>query len=103
MFAAWTLSARVLLRAAIAVTVTFGTLARAGTGLARPARAACLGSEGRIAFVRNGNIYSILASGSGLHLLAGGGRNSGPRWSPNGSRLAYLDNGRRLGAGARPR
>ena len=82
-----------LSRAAIAVAVTLGVLILAGTGPTRPARAAYLGSDGRIAFVRNGNVYSIQPSGSGLHLLAGGGHNSGPRWSPNGSKLAYLDNG----------
>ncbi len=93
MFAAWTPAPRGLSRAAIAAAVTLGAIALAGAGLARPARAAYPGSEGRIAFVRNGNIYSIQPSGSGVHLLAGGGRDSGPRWSPNGSRLAYLDNG----------
>src|ERR1022692_284777 len=93
MFAAWTLGPRGLSRAAVAVAVTLGALALAGTGPARPARAAYLGSEGRIAFVRNGSIYSIQPSGSGSHLLAGGRHDSGPRWSPNGSRLAYLDNG----------
>src|ERR1022692_1561478 len=95
MFAAWTSHPSRVSRSAVAgaVAVTLGALAAAGTGLARPARAAYLGSEGRIAFVRNGNIYSILPSGSGSHLLAGGGHNSGPRWAPNGSRLAYRDNG----------
>lgn len=62
----------------------------AGTGIAR---AAYLGSEGRIAFVRHGDIYSIKPTGTGQRLLAGGGHDSGPRWSPNGSRLAYLDHG----------
>ena len=70
-----------------------GALALAGVGLAGPARAAYLGSEGRIAFVRSGDIYSIEPTGAGLRLLAGGGHDSGPRWAPNGSRLAYLDDG----------
>jgi hypothetical protein len=51
------------------------------------------GSEGRIAFVRHGDIYSISPSGTGLRLLAGGGHDSGPRWSPDGRRLAYVDAG----------
>jgi len=89
--------ARAPLPALAAVTViALGGLGVAGTGLpvlTGTARAAYAGSEGRIAFVRGGDIYSILPSGSGLRLLAGGGHNSGPRWSPNGQRIAYTDGG----------
>ena len=60
---------------------------------ATPARAAYPGSDGRIAFVRNGDIYSVAPSGTGLRLLAGGGQDAAPRWSPNGTRIAYLDKG----------
>lgn len=86
-----------------AANVMVACLGLAGVGLAanvlprtelagaRPA--AYMGSEGRIAFVRHGDIYSIEPSGSGLRLLAGGGHDAGPRWSPNGSKLAYLDGG----------
>jgi hypothetical protein len=58
-----------------------------------PASASYLGSEGRIAFVRHGDIYSISPSGTGLRLLASGGQDSGPRWSPDGRQLAYVDGG----------
>jgi dipeptidyl aminopeptidase/acylaminoacyl peptidase len=78
-------------RAAGALAV--GALALTGVGLAGPARAAYLGSEGRIAFVRSGDIYSIEPTGAEVRLLAGGGHDSGPRWAPNGSRIAYLDDG----------
>ena len=67
--------------------------ALAAAGLSGTARAAYLGSEGRIAFVRDGSIYSIKPSGVGLRLLASGGRDSGPRWSPDGQQIAYVDAG----------
>jgi hypothetical protein len=75
-------------RAAIAGTIAAGSLLAAGA-----AHAAYPGSGGRVAFVRNGNVYSIKADGTGLRTLATGGHDSGPRWSPQGTRIAYLDRG----------
>ena len=54
---------------------------------------AYIGSDGRIAFVRKGNIYSVKPNGKGLRRLTRSGGASGPRWSPNGAQLAYLDRG----------
>lgn len=65
----------------------------AATGLAGSALAAYPGTEGRIAFVRGGNIYSITPTGTGLRQLTSDGRDLGPRWSPDGKRLAYIDAG----------
>jgi WD40-like Beta Propeller Repeat len=64
-----------------------------GIGHAGTARASYPGADGLIAFVRGGDIYTIKADGLGLRRLAGNGHDSGPRWSPNGSRIAYLDSG----------
>ncbi len=61
--------------------------------LAGTAQAAYRGSEGRIAFVRGGNIYTIEPDGTGLKQLTTGKSDSGPRWSPNGTRIAYLHDG----------
>jgi dipeptidyl aminopeptidase/acylaminoacyl peptidase len=76
---------------------TLGAVSMAWASLvaltAGPASASYLGSEGRIAFVRNGDIYSITPAGAGLRLLASGGHDSGPRWSPSGKKLAYVDGG----------
>jgi hypothetical protein len=73
------------------------TTALVGIGSAGTAQAAYPGSDGLIAFVRNGNIYTVnpesTAPSSTVVRLTRGGRDSGPRWSPNGLRLAYLDNG----------
>lgn len=60
---------------------------------ANAAPAAYPGSDGRIAFVSKGNIFTILPSGKGLAKLTSLGHASGPRWSPNGARLAYLYRG----------
>ena len=51
------------------------------------------GGDGRIAFVRDGNIYSIEPAGSGLRELTRAGYASGPRWSPDGKQLAYVYRG----------
>ncbi len=95
--------------AARAVAVT--AILAAGTGLAvqaaYPAGAASApqagsprmvpqaypGSEGLIAFVRNGNVYTINPAGTGLAQLTKGGHDSGPRWSPDGAQIAYIHRG----------
>ncbi len=64
-----------------------------GAGHTGRAQASYPGADGLIAFVRAGNIYTIKANGPGLHRLTSGGHDSGPRWSPDGSRIAYLDRG----------
>ena len=55
--------------------------------------AAYPGSDGRIAYVHGGNIYSvefkpITPFAFGRKRLTRAGHASGPRWSPNGARLA---------------
>ncbi len=73
------------------------TAALLSIGVAGTAQAAYPGSDGLIAFVRNGNIYTInpesATPGSTVDRLTRDGHDSGPRWSPNGLRLAYLDKG----------
>lgn len=68
-----------------------------GIGFAGTAQAAYPGTDGLIAFVRNGNIFTInpqsATPASTTVRLTTGGRDSGPRWSPDGNRIAYLDRG----------
>lgn len=66
-------------------------------GLTGTARAAYAGADGLIAFVRHGNIYTINpespSPGSTVRRLTRDGHDSGPRWSPDGKHIAYLDRG----------
>src|SRR5262245_35810933 len=78
-------------RTAIVSTVLLG--ASVGALLIGPAQASYPGTDGRIAFVRHGNIYTIRTDGTGLTKLTSDGHDSGPRWSPHGQQIAFLDNG----------
>lgn len=75
-----------------AALITLG--GSAGLPAATAAPAAYHGSaEGLIAFVRGGNVFTIKPDGTGLRQLTTDGRSGGPRWSPDGTRLAYVDRG----------
>lgn len=78
-------------------SAVLATGALVGTGFAGIAQAAYPGSNGLIAFVRNGDIYTInpesTTPSSTVVRLTHDGHDSGPRWSPNGLQLAYLDKG----------
>ena len=65
------------------------------TGLSSAAQAAYRGGNGLIAFVRAGNIYTVNPAhlAGSLVKLTTDGRASGPRWSPNGKQIAYIDRG----------
>jgi len=87
----------------VAVTAGAAALAAVGaplTGIAPAgaAMAAYPGSDGRIAYVHGGNIFSVEFKPAppfafGRKQLTRGGHASGPRWSPDGARLAYLYRG----------
>lgn len=54
-----------------------------------PAGATYPGSNGRIAFVRAGDIYTVTATGTGLTRLTTTGNNANPAWSADGQRIAF--------------
>ncbi len=76
-----------------AMTSSVSAIAAHPSPAVKPSPSAYLGSDGRIAFVRNGNIGSIKPNGTGLRKLTNRGHASGPRWSPNGTKLAFIDRG----------
>ena len=87
----------------VAVAAGAASLAAVGAPLIGLAPAGAVpqaypGSDGRIAYVHGGNIFSIEFKPTppyavGRKRLTGAGHASGPRWSPNGARLAYLYRG----------
>jgi hypothetical protein len=80
-----------------AAPAALATAALLSVGFAGTAQAAYHGTDGLIAFVRHGNIYTInpesATPSTTIVRLTRGGHNSGPRWSPNGRKLAFLDSG----------
>src|SRR5688572_10329048 len=66
------------------------TAALLAATLQAPARATFPGRDGRIAFVRSGDIYSIRADGTGiLRLTAGAATDGNPVWNPAGTHIAF--------------
>jgi Tol biopolymer transport system component len=77
-----------LLAATAAALLT--TLVLVVTADQQAANATSSGRNGRIAFNRGGDIYTVKSDGTGLKRLTRyGGGASNPQWSPNGNRLLY--------------
>lgn len=58
--------------------------------VASPARATFPGVNGKIAFSRNGAIFTIEPDGSNVTRLTRRDSNFNPAWSPNGRRIAFV-------------
>jgi hypothetical protein len=84
-------------------SAVLATAALLGISVPGIAQAAYTGSDGLIAFVRHGNIYSInpqtTTPSSTIVRLTRGGHDSGPRWSPNGRYVAFVKTKKGVGYG----
>lgn len=65
--------------------------------LAVPAAASYAGGNGKIAFIRDGDLWTVNPNGAGETRLTTTGDNAHPRWSPDGLRIAF--DSRRSGSG----
>src|SRR3954468_2578990 len=77
-------SMRRLILAAAPAPAIITTLAAA------PANAAYVGHEGKIAFVRSNQIYTVAKTGGSVTKLTNSAKNYRPKWSPDGGRIAYV-------------
>jgi Tol biopolymer transport system component len=66
--------------------------------LATPASATYAGGDGRLAFVRGQQIFTVAPSGGPATKLTRDGKNFRPKWSPDGKRIAFIH---QTAAGAR--
>lgn len=55
-----------------------------------PASAAFPGTNGRLAFSRNGNVFTIDPDGTDPARITGTGNDWGPTWSPDGGSIAFV-------------
>jgi Tol biopolymer transport system component len=60
------------------------------SGLATPASATSAGGDGRLAFVRGQQIFTVAPSGGTGQQLTSDGKNFRPKWSPDGKRIAFI-------------
>ena len=80
-------------RAARTVFLAWIVMAAGVVGLAAgvaPADATYAGRDGRIAFVRSDQIYTMSSSGASVKKLTSSGKNYRPKWSPDGRRISYI-------------
>ena len=85
-------------------------LGTSATAAATASRGADTGQDGRIAFVRANQLYSMNRFGGDVRQLTRSGRNYRPAWSPDGRRISFIHEagGRKdvwvmAAGGARPR
>jgi dipeptidyl aminopeptidase/acylaminoacyl peptidase len=61
-----------------------------GVGMTAPANATASGAEGKIAFVRANQIYTMTKTGGSVTALTTSAKNYRPKWSPDGKHIAFI-------------
>jgi Tol biopolymer transport system component len=79
------------LRALLVLLALLAVSAVGVTAAASSASATYPGRDGRIAFVRANQIYTMSPTGTGVTKLTSTGKNYRPHWSPDGKRIAYIN------------
>lgn len=74
---------------AVVISALSALVLAAAVTVAPAANAAFAGANGRIAFVKAGEIYTIQPDGTGIRRLTRTGDNAHPTWNPSGTRLAF--------------
>lgn len=81
-----TRSARAVLMSVVLLVAGLAGVAGSST----TAEAAYPGADGRIAFVRANQVYTMNRWGSDVRKLTASGKNYRPRWSPDGRRISFI-------------
>lgn len=79
------------IRGIVAATVMTLITSLSAAFTASPAGATYPGLDGKIAFVRANQIHTMSATGTGVAKLTSTGKNYRPKWSPDGKRIAYIN------------
>jgi WD40-like Beta Propeller Repeat len=84
------LTSVLMLVAGLVAVAASASPSHASTAHASSAAAAYPGEDGRIAFVRANQVWSMSRSGTDLKQLTTSGRNYRPKWSPDGKRIVFI-------------
>jgi dipeptidyl aminopeptidase/acylaminoacyl peptidase len=79
------------LRSALVALALLAATLLGTTAAASSASATYSGKDGKIAFVRANQIYTMSSTGTGVTKLTSSGKNYRPHWSPDGKRLSYIN------------
>jgi len=79
------------LRAILVVLALVATSLLGVVATSTGASATYPGGDGKIAFVRANQIYTMTSTGGSVTKLTTTGKNYRPHWSPNGARISYIN------------